>query len=442
MRPDTETTHRTYWLSQAARVRRRVNLAWWLESLSPPLLFSSIAAAAVLLWIRRELPATAPEILGLATLAMVAGIAIIARWRASRRFERSSQSLVRIEAAMSMRNALSAAEAGITPWPAPVKRIHDGLGWRWSRLWVPTLGSLAMLAAGLWVPISAKPSAPPPTGQPQAWGRLATELDYLASEELVDEAYIEETRKQLDQLESQPQQEWFSHSSLEATDTLRESHRAETGRVAAEMDKAADSLQSLGNNPSAPPAEQNRLLEDFEQALDGLRNGAMKPNPELLEQLRQLDLKNLSALSPEQLQQLREKLRENADKLNQCEQGEGEGFEGEEWNDGDGECEGDGEQGMPGGGQPQRGPGHVPGLLGEAGDDLDTGAAAALEAQDLSLSSPGDLLELQDDEHEVDPSRSALSSGGDTSATGSGGDRVWRDSLDPAEQRAIKRFFE
>jgi hypothetical protein len=35
-----------------------------------------------------------------------------------------------------------------------------------------------------------------------------------------------------------------------------------------------------------------------------------------------------------------------------------------------------------------------------------------------------------------------LGQGGDTQATGKGGDRVWRDSLDPAEQKTLKRFFE
>ena len=32
--------------------------------------------------------------------------------------------------------------------------------------------------------------------------------------------------------------------------------------------------------------------------------------------------------------------------------------------------------------------------------------------------------------------------GGAAHATGKGGDRVWRDALDPAEQRTLKRFFE
>jgi hypothetical protein len=73
---------------------------------------------------------------------------------------------------------------------------------------------------------------------------------------------------------------------------------------------------------------------------------------------------------------------------------------------------------------------------------VETGEAAALEALDLSQSAPGDLLEMQDGEHDVDRSASRLSAGGTTDATGRGGDRVWREQLDPAEQRVLKRFFE
>jgi hypothetical protein len=81
-------------------------------------------------------------------------------------------------------------------------------------------------------------------------------------------------------------------------------------------------------------------------------------------------------------------------------------------------------------------------VLGTEKDKLDTGELTGLEAKDLSRSTPGDLLELQNGEHDVDRNTSRLTEGGDTAATGRGGDRVWRDSLDPEEQRALKRFFE
>lgn len=444
MSSETGNLHREYWQAQAKAVRRRVNLAWWLETLSAPLVVLSVAGAAALLWIRREIPEWGTWAPGAWLGGAVVLLALVCLLRASRKFERAEDSLVRIEAAMRLRNALSAANEGVAPWPAPVGKTDAGLNWQWPRLIVPLLGALVLLTAGLWIPVAARQatvSSPPE--EPQAWKQLAAELDYFTKEEVTDEKYLEETRKKLDELKAQEEQQWFSHSSLEATDSLKKAHRAETERVERELGKADKALGSLQKNAgSAGQAEKNRrMMEEFDQALQGLQNGAMKPNPKLLEQMRQMDLKNLADLTPEQLQQLRENLQKNAE----CLKG-GQG-EGGEWDDellaeGDGEGE-DAEPGDgPGKGGVSRGPGHAPGVLGKEKDPLETGEMAALEAKDLTRAAPGDLLELQDGEHDVDRSGSQLSSGGDTEATGKGGDRVWRESLDPDEQRVLKRFFE
>jgi hypothetical protein len=317
------------------------------------------------------------------------------------------------------------------------------LAWQWPRLLVPPLGALLLLAGGILVPITSRslrhPGAPE---QPQAWKQLATELDQLTKEEVVDEKYLEETRKKLDELKSQEEEQWFSHSSLEATDSLKKSHRAEAERVERELGRAEKALANLEKNAGASnQAEKNRLMEEFDQALQGLQNGAMKPNPALLEQMKRLDLKDMAKLTPEQVEQLRENLKKHSEAMKS---GEGEG---EDWSDellaGEGEGdEGEGKGEGPGKGGVDRGPGHSPGVLGNETDPLETGGLTGLEAKDLSRATPGDLLELQDGEHEVDHSPSGITQGGNTDATGKGGDRVWRDALDPAEQRTLKRFFE
>ena len=440
MASDTANDHRGYWLGQAKAVRLRVNLAWWMETLAAPLVVLSVAGAAALLWVRREMPEASPWMLAAWMGGAVILLAMVCLWMAARKFERAADSLVRIEAAMSMRNALSAAEAGVAPWPAPSGRTNAGLSWQWPRLWVPLLGALLILAAGIWIPVMPRQAAvSTPPEEPQAWQQLTAELDHLTKEEVVDETYLEETRKKLDELKSQDEEQWFSHSSLEATDSLKKAHRAEAERVERELGKAAKALGALEKAGVAGQAEKNRLLEEFDQALQGLQNGAMKPNPQLLEQMRNLDLKHLGDLTPEQLQQLRENLRKNAEGLKS-----GPGEDGE-WDDelladGEGDCNRPGEG--PGKGGVDRGPGHAPGVLGKEKDALATGDMTALEAKDLSRSAPGDLLELQDGEHDIDHSASRLSSGGGTEATGKGGDRVWREALDPDEQRVLKRYFE
>lgn len=447
--PD-DVRNRDFWLGRADDVRRRVNLAWWIETVSAPMLVFSLLGAAVLLWMRRESGAfDAAMAAGWVALALAA-IGLICLGVAKRRFEAREASLVRIEAHMRLRNALSAAREGVAPWPAPVSRVDAGLQWRWPRLLVPVIGSLALLGAGLWIPVSAKPAgAGNDPNEPQSWKQLASELDMLAKEEVVDETYLEETRKRLEELKSQEEDQWFSHSSLEATDTLKKSHQAETERVEKEVGKAEKALDALEKNAGGMnQAQKDRLMEDFDQALKGLQNGAMKPNPQLLEQMKGMDLKNLADLPPEQLEQLKQNLNKHGKCMGQC-QGGGEGNEWDEdlMSDGDGSGEGEGEgrengKDGPGSGGVQRGPGHDPNVLGKQKDAVETGKMEGLAATDLSNAAPGDLLELQDGEHEVEKSASTLRTGGDTSATGKGGDRVWRESLDPDEQRALKRFFE
>ena len=448
MESDIANRHRAYWLDQAKAVQRRVNVAWWLETLAAPLVILSVVGAAALLWLRREFPDTGLSLLLASVSGSVMVLALACLAKAARKFERTEDSLVRIEAAMRMRNALSTARAGVAPWPNPAGKIDDGMAWQWKRLCIPLLGALLLLTAGMWLPISANQGlvsrAPE---EPQAWQQLSTELDYLTKEEAVDEPYLEEMRKRLEELKSQEEEQWFSHSSLEATDSLKKNHRAETDRVERELSKAGKALGALEKSAgSLGEKEQNRLLEEFDQALQGLQMGAMKPNPQLLEQMRQLDLKNPGNLTPEQLEQLKENLQKNAEALKgEAGEGEGEG-EGKGEGAGDGDGDGDGDKEDEGNGSDKggvdRGPGHSPGVLGAEKESVETGEMTALEPKDLSRAAPGDLMELQDGKHDVDRSGPTNAAGGNTNATGKGGDRVWRESLAPDEQRVLKRFFE
>ncbi len=440
----SENSNRDHWQAKASQVARTVNFAWWLETLSAPLLVGAISGAVLLLVVRREVPQVEPWLLAAAIGGSLLVLGLACWARAAQKFEKPEQSLVRIEAAMRLRNSMSAARAGVAPWPAPVGKIDAGLAWQWPRLLVPPLGALVLLAAGLFIPMAVRnlhPAGVPE--QPQAWKQLDTELDKLTKEEVVDEKYLEETRKKLDELKAQEEEQWFSHSSLEATDSLKKSHRAETERVERELGRADKALETLEKNAGAAnQAEKNRLMEEFDQALQGLQNGAMKPNPALLEQMKQLDLKDMANLTPEQVEQLRENLKKHGQAMKD---GQGKG-EGEDWSDellaGDGDGEGDKPGDGPGKGGVDRGPGHAPGVLGAEKDRVEIGKLTGLESKDLSRATPGDLLELQDGEHDVDLAPSAVSAGGTTEATGKGGDRVWRDALDPAEQRTLKRFFE
>lgn len=445
--PTTET-NRLWWLAQARRTSRRINTAWWLETLSVPLIVGSLVGATGILVLRNHMAQLHPNVLAASIGGALLLVAAICWVIAARRFEKPERSLVRLEATMQLRNGLSAASAGVAPWPQPVAVVDPGVRWHWPRLVVPPVAAIGLLAAGLLIPVS--PANPPdsPPEQPQAWKQIDSSLEHLTKEQLVDEKYLEETRKKLEELKAQKEERWFSHSSLEATDALKKEHRSEMDRVEQELDRAQKALESLEKSGASNQAEKERQLNEFQQALQSLQNGAMKPNPELLEQMKQFDPKNMGRLTPEQLKQLRENLKKNAEGMKN-----GQGQDpGDDWSDelladekGKGEGNGPGDKpgdGPGGKGGINRGPGHDPGVLGNEKDAVETGDLTGLESKDLSKALPGDLLQLQDGEHDVDKSGSKTSQGGNTDATGAGGDRVWKESLDPGEQRTLKKFFE
>lgn len=439
------------WSREAGKIARRINLGWWLQSVTTPLVVIGLIGTFVLLLVRREAPETPAWQLAAGIAGVIAVIGAAALLIARRRFETPANSMVRIEDSMRMRNALSAAQAGVAPWPEIPERIDAGVSWNWQRLVVPPLAAVSFLLAGLLIPVPALSDEEEEAPEaPLAWEQIEADLERLGQDDAVDETYLEEMRKKLEELRSKDEEEWFSHSSLEATDSLKQQHKSELERLERDLERAERALGNLKQNAgNLPQAQKDQLLNQFDQALQGLQNGALKPNPELLDQLQQLDPNQLGQLNEDQLQQLRENMQKAGQACKDC-QGGG-GGEGDEWMDelmdgqGNGQGEGQGNQpgeGPGGKGGINRGPGHAPGVLGAEGDALKTGDLESLEAKDLSRSLPGDLLQLQDGEHDVDESATRTQAGGGVETTGSGGDRVWRESLDPEEQRALKRFFE
>lgn len=456
-----ESEDKRYWMRQAAKLSRRINLAWFLDGFAGPLLIAAVIGSVLVLGVRREFPELHPAVLGGSLAAVFLIIGLIVLKRAWKRFETPAQALVRIEASQQMNSALSAASAGILPWPERPKNLSESLSWHLPKTLSPPAAALILLAIGLLIPIKARSIENSQTSrEPQAWSQLDSQLEKLSEDAMVDEKYLEDVKERLDELRAQEEEQWFSHASLEATDSLKEAHNSSLEDLQQDLSEAADAMQELTDAAKDLNSEQKqKLAEQFDDALQGLQNGAMKPNEQLLEQLSQLDPKDMGNLNPEQMQQLKDNMEKLKESLDQAGEGEGQGDEwadqllgdGGEGENGEGKCEGgadcphggkcEGGGNGPGKGGIQRGPGHDPNLLGNAKDPLDVGDLTALEAKDLSRALPGDLLQLQDGKHSVDQKATGLSSGGQATK-GAGGDRVWRESLNPDEQRALKNYFE
>jgi len=448
--------NRKYWLERAETLSRRVNLGWFLQVLSAPLLVYSVIGACAVLILRREIQGFSMPFAGAGVAAGLVVVIAASLAFAIRRFEKPEKSLVRIEAGAGLNTALTSANAGVASWPEAPVTPSAALKWHLPKTFIPPLAALVLLALGLFIPISAKQRTDPsPSRQPQAWSQIDAQLEQLAEDKMVDEEYIKEMEKRLEELRAQEEQDWFNHASLEATDSLKESQNSNMEKLERDLNEAGNALEALAENADKMNAAQKqKLTEEFEQALQGLQNGAMKPNKALLDQLSKLDPNDLGKLTPEQMEKLKENMEKLKESLENAGQGQGEG---DDWSDqllGDGEGEGEGSGNGDGDGQGEdgegdgsgkgginRGPGHDPNVLKGAKDPLDVGELTALEAKDLSRAIPGDLLQLQDGKHTVDENASKASAGG-AGAQGKGGDRVWKDSLAPDEQRALKNYFE
>ena len=334
-----EKSTKSRWRELARGVSSKINVAWWLEKLGVPRVVTALGLSCFILLARREMevfPWLETALIGTGILLLMAGLA----WfLAKRHFESPDQAMVRIEASMKMRNSLSAARAGVAPWPEVPQKIDDGTNWYWPRLVVPLLASALFITGACLLPVSARtdPNAGP-AEEPQAWKDLEADIETLAEEDTVQEEYIDELEERLKELRKQPEEDWFSHSSLEATDALKKAHGQEIESLERNLrksERALNSLQKNGAQMGEGPRE--RLMREFEDALQQMGNGAAKPNKELLEKLQQLDPGNLGNLNQEQLDQLRENMKKHAGQCQQCEgngqgQGQGQG-NGDDWLD-------------------------------------------------------------------------------------------------------------
>ncbi len=418
------------WQKAASRLRRRVNLAWWYQELAIPLCLVALAVGGFVLLARRNEWSLGPAfwtVSGGATL-LAGGFAY---WRAKRKWITLEQAYVRLDADLGLQSALSTALAKRGAWPDFSER-KDVLRWKAGQVALPVVGALAFLIFGFALPVApAKQSVP--ELQPYSWSRLASEVEELVDEGLIDEDYAEDVKKRLEELREQKADEWFSAASLEATDSLQQAHSSEMNRLNRDLMEIQKTLKKVGS-PEATKADRQKLQQQFEEAMEGMRNGQMKPNEKLMKQLAEAAKQGLNQMSEEDRKAMQERLKELADKLGD-DLGEGEG-EGEPGGEGDQEGRGPGEGGV------QRGPGTSSNLYGENSPDLKLGKFEHLDGKDDKEPEPGDLLNVEEIEHELDESMKGPTTSGAATSEGKGGDRVWKDALDPDEQKSLKSFFE
>ncbi len=432
------------WNQEAAGVVRRVNTGWWLERFNLLVVVALILFSVVILCLRTVGLAWMDSIGPLTVVGVITAGAALWAWLWSRsQFIGKEEALVRLDDRLKLNNGLSSALAKVAPWPVYESVGREvGLRWRWEMAILPCAFAAIMVVAAFLVPvIDLKGSDPTITHEPNAWGQMDEWVATLEAEDLIDPDSLIAIEEKIEELRQQPEEDWYGHASLEATDTLKDGLGMDLQELASEMatlERDLEALRSFSSEMSE--AGKEMLLREMEEALKSLAANGLEVNSELASQLSKIDPSKLGQqmmgdLSLAELKTLQKQLCQGCDALGSM---DGLPALSEDSMVGAGMCMGMGLK--PGVGGISRGRGDAPLFFGDE-DDLGTNRIEKVENLDFSNAAPGDLLGLGETEHDIDKNAKGPQSGGAVSSGGQGGDAVWRDSLLPDEKALLKRYF-
>jgi hypothetical protein len=354
---------------------------------------------------------------------------------------------VRLEEAYGLHNRLSAAREGTIDYPpapgeagGPTDHVKV-VTWRWKQVLPLPAASLALLIAVWFIPVHLPAAKNPPIAQkPPPLERLEEIVQRLEPARTVDERTLEELRSQVEQLAQRDPEEWYSHASLEAAESLLQKTESGLGELASHLTAAAralDQMTGAGEGASSSTEDAGGL----QAAMQGLEHGRMPGAADITQRLREASGRQLD---PQTAQQLADALRRHSDFLQQLAQAaEGRPMQFAQLGSGStpGNPGGDGSQ--PGQGGVDRGPGTAPLTIAQNPTTAEPGSDGALEGCDPARAALGDAAGLSVGRHDIDrDAANSAATGGELGATGTGGEAAWTQRLTPAERRAVRRTFE
>ncbi len=423
--------NQTQWMKRAGRLVRRVNAALVFEKWIPGVVIVLVLASAMVLLFRSLELSLLWVWWGAGGLALIWG-GVLA-WCLRGRFWGIADGLERLDFDQQLNGQLVAAADGIREWPSYSEESRVVLRWKAGRLAGPMLLALAILFAGIWVPLPERTRAQAaPTAPPLAWQETAELMEQLQESEILDPDSLDPFEEALAQLSERPPKEWYSHSSLEAGESLLADLRGNVGSLA---DSLAAAEQALSH---AEAGVGEAAAMDLREALRGMEASRLGISQEMAEALRSLARSDgLRQISAAELKRLKIELGEACEGMGAC-LGNGLG-EGKGRLAGFGEGEGDGDE--PGRGGVTRGPGTAPLAVGDLNRVPAPGVELGLESDLSPETGLGEIVEtrLTAPESEIAPFE--IQQGGAVRIE-SGAEAVQRRPVTPAEQQILKRYFQ
>ena len=413
---------RRFWIKKARRLAFRRNLAHWLDRLLPLVSVVCFIGAVILLICRISRRSHLGLWAGLG-LALLVGIATSWYYRKNRRFN-INDSLARLDEVGRLHNRLTAAHAGVGDWPAPCE-IREPVRWNWRRLAGPVALSVAVLLAAEWGKLPNSRARENAVEPPLAWAQVSSWVQILEQSQLLEPDALQNLRDAVDQVRQKSPESWYSQSTLEAADTLRDKTEQSLKSMLRDLEKSAAALSSAGS-PGSSADELKTLDNSMQEALRGLQSGDLQLRKETMAGLKKIDLTKAKQLDPSQMAKIRQNLKAGA---RVCEKCVGPSVAAGK--------EKIGESGGLGGGEKT-----APLTVKPAPTNLQTEETDTISNDDLSHAAIGDVVGTDKGKHQVKKNAPQQAmAGGAINSTGEGGEAVWRDSLAPEDRDVLKRFF-
>ena len=299
-----------FWIHRANLLALRLNFHHWLARLIPKLAVLLVGTALFDVF-RREIGL--PARWGVALL--IFGTAVVAAWawlQARKHFCAPGQALTRLETVLGLHNKLSAASAGVIPWPKPPAQIDDGYAPNWNQIALPVLAGTLFLWCAHLMPVhrmklgadSSPISEPPELAQVQNW------INALKAEDMIEPEKLQDMQNALDKLRDRPPQDWYTQGNLEAANSLKELTEQSMNSLAQDLSQADQSVEAM--KEKADNASDTTSLQPMQDQLRGaaenLASGNLPLNRELVQQLKNGVSPTDKPLTGKQLEELHEKL--------------------------------------------------------------------------------------------------------------------------------------
>lgn len=450
---------REVWHRRALAVARQCNVGWWLDRFYS-IFLAGLSILSIAILCLRWMGSLEMDLywVGGTVVSWILISAVIAWHLAKKRFVNIDVGILRLDESLVLGGRLVSAAAGVGTWPAPDRERMDfdqataAFRWNWPRVIGPVGIAIALLGIALWIPVGHSENVPKGRGTPAAWDQMEDWLARLEEEKVADKDSLEEMGKMLKALTEQSEKDWFSHSSLEATDRLRDTLSREMEDLSSAMSEMERNLSALQNSAAmANDVAKSEAVDGFQKALERMEGNALGASQELKDQLKKLGSDQLKSLSPEDIaarggEALQQELQKGMSTLGSMsglpELTEASGQGGQMGGQGEGEMDGRSEDESPGTGGVSRGPGAAPLTFGEEQTPLGTGSTSAIESQDLSRAVLGDGLgESGRSEPDVEKVVISPTAGGSVQVSGTGGQAIQKEALLPEEQALLKRYF-